>query len=26
LRENSCSDYIWTLYQPWDIREWVKSA
>ena len=26
LRENACSDYIWTLYEPWDIREWVKSA
>jgi uncharacterized protein (DUF1330 family) len=24
LREESTSDYIWTLYQPWDLREWVK--
>lgn len=24
LREDSTSDYIWTLYEPWDIREWVK--
>lgn len=26
LRENACTDYIWTLYEPWDIREWVKAA
>ena len=26
LRENACSDYIWTLYEPWDIREWVKTG
>ena len=25
LRENSCGDYIWTLYEPWDIRAWVKT-
>ena len=24
LRENSTSDYIWTLYQPWDLKSWVK--
>lgn len=24
LRENSTTDYIWTLYEPWDIRDWVK--
>ena len=24
LRENSTSEYIWTLYEPWDMREWVK--
>ena len=24
LREDSTTDYIWTLYEPWDIREWVK--
>jgi uncharacterized protein (DUF1330 family) len=24
LRENSTADYIWTLYEPWDLREWVK--
>ncbi len=26
LRENACTDYIWTLYEPWDIREWVEAA
>ncbi len=26
LRESACTDYIWTLYQPWDLREWVRSA
>ncbi len=26
LRENACTDYIWTLYEPWDIRAWVKTA
>ena len=25
LREDSTTDYIWTLYKPWDIREWVKN-
>ena len=24
LRENSTKDYIWTLYKPWNIKEWVK--
>jgi uncharacterized protein (DUF1330 family) len=24
LREGSTYDYIWTLYQPWDLRAWVK--
>ena len=24
LREESTTDYIWTLYEPWDIRDWVK--
>ena len=24
LREGSTTDYIWTLYEPWDMREWVK--
>lgn len=26
LRENACTDYIWTLYEPWNIREWVKTV
>jgi uncharacterized protein (DUF1330 family) len=26
LRENSTQDYIWTLYQPWDLRKWVNSG
>jgi uncharacterized protein (DUF1330 family) len=24
LRENSTTDYIWTLYEPWNLKEWVK--
>ncbi len=24
LREESTTDYIWTLYEPWDLRRWVK--
>ncbi len=24
LRQNSTTDYIWTLYEPWDLRIWVK--
>jgi uncharacterized protein (DUF1330 family) len=23
LREQSTKDYIWTLYEHWNIREWV---
>ena len=26
LREKSTKDYIWTLYEPWDIKGWVKDA
>ena len=26
LRENSTTDYIWTLYHPWDMKEWVKAG
>lgn len=26
LRETACTDYIWTLYKPWDLREWVKAS
>ena len=25
LREKALTDYIWTLYKPWNIKEWVKS-
>ena len=24
LRENATKDYIWTLYEPWNIKAWVK--
>ncbi len=24
LRETACTDYIWTLYEPWDLRAWVN--
>jgi uncharacterized protein (DUF1330 family) len=24
MREGATTDYIWTLYQPWDLRAWVK--
>ena len=24
LRETACTDYIWTLYEPWDMRAWVR--
>ena len=24
LREKSTQDYIWTLYEHWDIKAWVK--
>ena len=26
LRENACTDYIWTLYDDWDVRAWVKET
>jgi hypothetical protein len=26
LREHSTTDHIWTLYEPWDLRTWVKRA
>src|SRR5581483_122483 len=26
LRETATTDYIWTLYEPWDLRQWVKGA
>ena len=25
LRENSTTDYIWTLYESWDVKKWVKA-
>jgi uncharacterized protein (DUF1330 family) len=25
IRENSTTDYIWTLYEPWDMKKWVKA-
>ena len=25
LRENATKDYIWTLYEPWDIKSWVSN-
>lgn len=25
LREESTTDYIWTLYESWDIRDWVQA-
>lgn len=24
LREGATTDYIWTLYQPWDLKAWVR--
>jgi uncharacterized protein (DUF1330 family) len=24
MREDSTTDYIWTLYEPWDMKKWVK--
>ena len=24
LRESATTDYIWTLYQPWDLKAWVR--
>jgi uncharacterized protein (DUF1330 family) len=26
LRESSTSDYIWTLYEPWDLRAWLSNV
>ena len=26
LRESSTTDYIWTLYEPWDLREWMSGG
>jgi uncharacterized protein (DUF1330 family) len=26
LREDSTTDYIWTLYEPWDLRSWVQEG
>jgi uncharacterized protein (DUF1330 family) len=26
LREASTTDYIWTLYEPWDLREWMSAG
>jgi len=26
LRESSTSDYIWTLFEPWDLRAWLSNA
>ena len=26
LRETATKDYIWTLYQPWDLRAWVTEG
>jgi uncharacterized protein (DUF1330 family) len=25
LRGTACTDYIWTLYEPWDLRAWVQN-
>lgn len=25
LREESTTDYVWILFQPWDLREWIKT-
>lgn len=24
LREGATTDYIWTLYEPWDLKAWVQ--
>lgn len=24
LREAATTDYIWTLYEPWDLKAWVR--
>jgi pimeloyl-ACP methyl ester carboxylesterase len=26
LREGATTDYIWTLFEPWDMRSWVKQT
>jgi len=26
LRQESTSHYIWTVFEPWDIREWVAAS
>ena len=26
LREESTKDYIWTLYENWDIRDWINKT
>lgn len=26
LRESSTSNYVWQLFQPWDLKAWVRSA
>jgi uncharacterized protein (DUF1330 family) len=26
LRETATQDYIWTLYEPWDLRAWVREG
>jgi uncharacterized protein (DUF1330 family) len=26
LREASTADYIWTLYEPWDLRAWMAAT
>ncbi len=26
LRERATTDYIWTLYQPWDLKAWVRES
>src|SRR5687768_17379364 len=25
LREESTTDHIWILFEPWDLKEWVKT-
>ena len=25
LRENSTSEYIWTLYENWNIKDWINN-
>ena len=26
LRDSWTTDYIWTLYEPWDLREWMSGG